>query len=45
MKEPDGRKGFIEDKQYRAVAAHCKEPFMRTMLALGYTYGFRRANC
>jgi integrase len=43
MKEPDGRKGFIEDKQYRSLAAQCKEPFMRTMLALGYTYGFRKA--
>jgi hypothetical protein len=32
----------MEDKQYRSLAAHCKEPFTRTMLALGYTYGFRK---
>jgi integrase len=43
MKEPDGRKGFIEEKQYRTLAANCKEPFMRALLALGYTYGFRKA--
>jgi len=43
LKEPDGRKGFIEEKQYRALTAKCKEPFMRAILALGYTYGFRKA--
>ena len=43
LKESDGRKGFIEEKQYRLLAAKCKEPFMRAMLALGYTYGFRKA--
>src|SRR5215467_1992471 len=43
LKESDARKGFIEEKQYRLLAAKCKEPFMRAMLALGYTYGFRKA--
>jgi integrase len=43
LKESEARKGFIEEKQYRLLAAKCKEPFMRAMLALGYTYGFRKA--
>ncbi len=43
LPEPKGRQGFVEQKQYDALAAECKEPFMRTMLALAYSFGFRKA--
>ncbi|MDP9337679.1 MAG: site-specific integrase, partial [Acidobacteriota bacterium] len=42
LAEPRARQGFIEQKQYLALAAGCKESFMRTMLALAYTFGFRK---
>jgi integrase len=42
LAEPRGRQGFIEQKQYLALSAGCKELFMRTMLALSYTFGFRK---
>ncbi len=42
LAEPAARRGFIEQAQYLKIAAGCKELFMRTMLALAYTFGFRR---
>src|SRR6266849_2523681 len=42
LAEPRARQGFIEQKQYLALASGCKELFMRTMLALAYTFGFRK---
>jgi integrase len=42
LPEPKGRKGFVEQAQYRALAAHCTEAYMRTMLALAYSFGFRK---
>ncbi len=42
LAEPRGRQGFIEQKQYLALSAGCKELFMRTMLALAYSFGFRK---
>jgi integrase len=41
LAEPRARQGFIEQKQYLALAAGCKELFLRTMLALSYIFGFR----
>jgi integrase len=42
LAEPAARRGFIEQAQYLKIAAGCKELFMRTMLALSYTFGFRK---
>ena len=43
LPEPKGRQGFVEQKQYDALASACSEPYMRTMLALAYSFGFRKA--
>jgi integrase len=42
LTEPKARQGFIEQAQYQKLAAGCKENFLRTMLALAYTFGFRK---
>jgi integrase len=41
LPEPRGRQGFVEQKQYGSLAANCSELYMRAMLALGYSFGFR----
>jgi integrase len=43
LKEPDPRSGFLTDEQYDALQEHCKDPWLRAVLAVAYTYGFRRA--
>jgi integrase len=43
LTENKPRSGFLEDAQYHALAANCTEPYMRTMLALAYSFGFRKA--
>lgn len=43
LPEPKGRQGFVEEAQYRALAANCPELYMRPMLALTYSFGFRKA--
>jgi integrase len=43
LAEAKPRQGFIEQKQYDALAANCSDLFMRTMLALAYSFGFRKA--
>ena len=45
LPEPKGRQGFVEEKQYRALASKCEDPYLRTMLALAYNFGFRKQNC
>ena len=42
LPEPRGRQGFVEEKTYRAIAENCGEPYLRAMLALAYSFGFRR---
>jgi integrase len=42
LKENAPRSGFIEQKQYRQLCEHCSELWLRTMLALGYSFGFRK---
>ena len=42
-KEPPPRSGFLNDKQYAVLASHAKEPWMRLFIAIGYSFGFRRA--
>jgi len=43
LAESKPRQGFIEQKQYDALTANCPKLWMRTMLALGYSFGFRKA--
>jgi integrase len=43
LAESKPRQGFIEAKQYDALAANCSDLFMRSMLALAYSFGFRKA--
>ena len=38
------RRGFAEEAQYRKLAEKAKEPWLRGLLALAYTYGFRRGD-
>ncbi len=42
LPESKPRMGFIEAKQYAALAANCSG-FMRTMLCLSYSFGFRKS--
>jgi integrase len=42
LAESKPRQGFIERKQYDALASHCSDLFMRAMLALAYSFGFRK---
>ncbi len=43
LAESKPRQGFIEQKQYDALAKNCSDLFMRAMLALAYSFGFRKA--
>ena len=43
LKEPPPRQGSLSDEQYDKLQEHCKETWLRAMLAVAYTYGFRRA--
>jgi integrase len=37
------RRGFVEEAQYRKLVELAKESWLRALLALAYTYGFRKA--
>jgi integrase len=43
LPESKPRQGFVEEAQYRALVEQRPELYMRTMLALGYSFGFRKA--
>jgi integrase len=43
LAESNPRQGFIERKQYDDLAANCSDLFMRTMLALAYSFGFHKS--
>lgn len=43
LPESRPRQGFVEQKQYDALAKNCTELYMRAMLALAYSFGFRKA--
>src|SRR6266446_2055987 len=43
LAESKPRQGFIEQKQYDALAANCSDLFMRAMLCLSYSFGYRKA--
>jgi len=43
LKEPPPRSGFVTDDQYDALQEQAREPWLRALLSIAYTYGFRRA--
>jgi integrase len=43
LKESAPRKGFVEDRQYDALTAGAGELWLRAILAVAYTFGFRRS--
>jgi len=43
LRENAPRKGFIEEKEYRQLCEKCTEHWLRAMLALAYTFGFRKS--
>lgn len=42
LKENDPRQGFVNDVQYGQLCQHCNEPWLRALLAVAYTFGFRK---
>ncbi len=42
LPESKPRQGFVEEEQYRVLAAKCTDSYLRAMLALAYNFGFRR---
>ena len=43
LAEPPPRQGFLTDAQYDSLQAHAKHPWLKALLAMAYTFGFRRA--
>ena len=43
LTEPPPRSGFLTDEQYDALQTNCKQPWLRALLAVAYTYGFRKS--
>ncbi len=43
LKEPPPRQGFLTDEQYDALQVHARYPWLKALLAMAYTFGFRRA--
>ena len=43
LAESKPRQGFIEQKTYDALAANCSDLFLRAMLCLAYSFGFRKS--
>jgi integrase len=42
LKENPPRKGFVDDAQYRNLCEHATETWLRALLAVAYTFGFRK---
>ena len=42
LRENPPRKGFVEEGQYRELCKYCKELWLRALLAVAYTFGFRK---
>lgn len=42
LRENAPRKGFVQEAQYKALCSNCKEPWMRAMVAVAYSFGFRK---
>jgi integrase len=43
LRENPPRRGFVEETQYRQLAKKCPQLWLRVMLALGYSFGFRKS--
>jgi integrase len=43
LAEGQPRKGFVEDAQYQRLCDKCEEPWLRALLAVAYSFGFRKA--
>lgn len=43
LKESAPRQGFVEEAQYRKLVLHAPELWLRAMLAVAYTFGFRKS--
>ena len=43
LEESSPRSGFLTDEQYDKLQENCKQPWLRALLAIAYTYGFRKA--
>ena len=43
LAESKPRQGFIEQKQYDELVKHCADLWLRTMLTLAYSFGFRKS--
>jgi integrase len=42
LREANPRSGFIDDKQYAALVANCKQTWLKALLAIAYNFGFRK---
>ena len=42
LKENAPRTGFVGDKEYAKLKANCKAPWLRALIAAGYSFGFRK---
>jgi len=42
LQESKARQGFIEHEQYVALTANCKPLWLRALIALAYSFGFRK---
>ena|SRR5580704_4823924 len=43
LRENAPRTGFVEQGEYKRLCGECKESWLRVMLALAYSFGFRKA--
>lgn len=43
LEEPPPRKGFLSDDQYDLLQANCPHAWLKALLCLSYTYGFRQS--
>jgi integrase len=43
LKESAPRQGFVEDAQYRELVKHAPELWLRSLLAVAYSFGFRKS--
>lgn len=43
LRESAPRQGFVEQEQYRKLVEHAPELWLRAMLAVAYTFGFRKS--
>lgn len=42
LKENPPRQGFVDGAQYRRLCEHCREFWLRALLAVAYAFGFRK---